>query len=139
MNERAKQLLTGFKAEPGDLARVAALWHPPFIVTQLEPLRRWLGVPADPLNTIGVDLLKAILGHGKEAALSVFAAWSSETLRTDAETAEAFEALRRLARQARIERALGWDLDGKDDRPLEDTEITRRVGVLAGEDVFLSR
>ncbi len=132
MNERTRQLLAGFKAEQGDLARVAALWHPPFIVTQLAPLRRWLGIPGDPSNAIGLEFLKVILGYGKEATLSVFAAWSSATLRTDAETAEAFDALRRLARQARIERAIGWDLDGKD----ADRGRTRRgqpeSGYLAG-------
>jgi hypothetical protein len=117
MNERTKQLLAGFEAEPGDLARVAALWHPPFVVTRLDPLRRWLGVPGDPLNAIGVEFLQAIFGHGKGAALAIFAAWSSETLRTDSEAAEAFDALRRLARQSRIERAIWWDLDAPGDKP----------------------
>jgi|GEM_PF-6006310 len=114
LNAKTKELLEGCPTtdESADWIRLSAEDHPLSVMTALDSLRRWLEFP-DLLRfkRPSAEFLGLLLGHGRDFALKVYEGFVTETARTGDEAKAVLGGLALVARQARGEGLIGWNID----------------------------
>lgn len=112
MHESVKNIVEAFERDPalGNLHALHEADHPVWMLDRLTTFRQWLGVPgARDTRRPSIEFLDVLLGHGREAAVKLFREY--ELAVGPREALPVLRAIGQLARYARMQKAIAWDLD----------------------------